>query len=128
MIEVGVVALLLADTDGVAALVGNRIDALVLPLTPVFPAITYGALPSQAEELLDGSISEQTERIRIDCYGLTYLDAANVAQAVHNLLDTYDGVLPDGTVAQVIERSSGQDFFLSDQKVYGKSIDFTFWF
>ena len=127
MIELGIVALLIEDT-GVSALVEDRIYPTVLPPVPTFPAITYEMMPSKEAQLLDGTISEQTLPIRIKCHGLSYLDALNVAGAVHNLLDTYQGKLPDGTVSQVTERGSGQDFYLADQKVYGKVCLFTFFY
>ena len=127
MIEVGVAALL-ANDPAVAALVANRISPLVLPVDPQFPAITYESMTSQSDVLLSGEIGEQTERIRIKCCSLSYLEAGNLAQAVHDLLDTWKGTLSDGTVAQVIERVSGNDFFLSDQRIYGKTIDFIFFY
>jgi hypothetical protein len=66
--------------------------------------------------------------MRIKCHGIKYADAATVQVAVHAALDTFAGPLPDGTNIQSVEPGDGPDFYLSDQKVYGRVAEFTFHF
>jgi hypothetical protein len=136
VIELGVVALLAADS-GVSALAGNRTYPLVLPLGTSLvsgaPAITYQSLGDKPDFELDGGISWMTERIRLKCHGVASLDALNLSIAVHNLLDKFSGQLPEaaslpGMFIQFVEPQPGPDFYLSDQKLYGKTLDFVFHF
>lgn len=128
MIQQGIESLLAANA-AVAALVGVNIFPLVLPAGfTSFPAITYMVMPDKAVILLDGSLGEQHARMRIKCHGLTYADAANVQAAVHTALDTFAGPLSDGTVIQAVEPGDGPDFYLPDQKIFGRVAEFTFHF
>jgi hypothetical protein len=128
MIQAGIVALL-ATNAGVSALVGTNIMPLALPPDFTdFPAITYMVMPDKPVILLDGSLGEQHTRMRFKCHDYIYGNAANVATAVHTLLDTFAGPLPDGTIIQAVEPGDGPDFYVSDQKVFGRVCEFTFHF
>jgi hypothetical protein len=128
MIQQGIVALLAAN-EGVSTLVGTNILPVTLPPGfTAYPAITYTVMPERGVILLDGSLGEQHARMRFKCHGLEYQNAANVQAAVHAALDTFAGQLSDGTVVQAVEAADGTDFYLSDQKVFGRVCEFTFHF
>jgi hypothetical protein len=127
-VEAGIVALL-AGNEGVSVLVGPNIFPLALPAAFTnFPAITYTVMPSKAVVLLDGELGEQTARIRFKCHGVRYEDASGVQAAIHAALDTYAATLSNDTVIQAVEPSDGTDFFLADQRIFGRSCEFIFHF
>jgi len=131
MIELGIVALLEADA-GVSAL-ASSITPLVLPtgvtLQPGAPAITYQSMGDKPDMNLDGITGWETERIRLKCFGVRAIDAFNLSLAVHTLLDNFSGALPGPApnwFIQVVDPQPGPDFYLSEQKIYGKTLDFVF--
>jgi hypothetical protein len=127
MIEDGLVALLKADST-VGPLVGSNINPVALPPSPSYPVIVFDVLPSGTELLLDGSIGSMTEKVRIRSLSTVYADAVALDQAIHALLDTWHGTLPDGTRATVIERATGSDVFIQDARAFGKTAEYVFLF
>lgn len=128
MIEAGLVALLKADAT-VGPMVGDNISPVALLPDPQYPAIVYTVFPSSTDVTLDGEVSEMTEKIRICSISPDPTAAAALDQALHDLLDTFSGALPGVSFpVQVIERSTGADFFVQDARAYGKTAEFVFWF
>lgn len=126
MIEAGVYQLVSTSAGVIAAVGANVFPVALLPDAPL-PAITYSSLGVRPDLNLDGSVGWQMERIRFRCYGLTESAVVAAAQALFDLLDTWSGELPGGgPVIQVIDPEPGPDFFLSDARIFGKTLDFIF--
>jgi len=113
MLPEGLVTYLLAQPT-VTAIIGDRLQPNPPPEqvdSTTYPCVAY-TVPSDVpqERALDGSYGGLQMRIVFDCFGLRFLDAANLARAVNAVLDGFIGTLPDGTVCSPIEATLSSRF------------------
>lgn len=82
---------------GVAALVGTRMHARMLPQTPTLPALVYQRVDTRREHDMAGPDGLPRPRIQLTCWATTPAGAYDLAAAVRARLDGYSGAW--GTVA-----------------------------
>jgi hypothetical protein len=116
MIESGVVSLIKADTD-LATVVGGQIYPVIVPATASYPCLSYHTMSKPPEVALDRS-AQETARIQIDCWGLSYGSVKALQQKIHTLLDGFQGICPDGTDISLCVRDVEADYWESDAKVF----------
>jgi hypothetical protein len=117
VIEAGIVTLILGDT-GIAALIGTRLYAVLVPEITVYPCLSYQVVSSVSQYTVDGKEFGQ-KRIQFDCWASFYTDAENLKQALRNVLTAYKGTLSDGTRVLGTFREIEIDFFEANSGVSG---------
>ena len=95
MIKSTLITLLEADTD-ITDVVSTRIHVENIPQGTDFPAILLTTVATTREWSNDGAALIPTSSIEIDCFGNTYNQAINLADAVRILFDGYE----NGTTIQ----------------------------
>lgn len=118
VIEEGIKNLLLAD-PGVAALIGTRITALILPPdSTCYPALTFQNISSPPPQFtLDGHEVDYM-RLQFDAFGTSYGDAKRVLNAVRNVLNAFSGALSDGSRILFAYEAQSIDHFENNTRVY----------
>ena len=108
----GIIALLVADTAGVNALVSGAVYANELPRGYALPAIAVHRYGGSQEYEMAGPVGLREDQIQFDCYGATSDATQQVAEAVRSLLVAYVGTLSDGTVVRAcyLERDMDMPF------------------
>jgi hypothetical protein len=119
LIEAGIVTLLLDDA-GIAALIGTRMYAVLVPETTVYPCLSYQVVSSVSQYTVDRKEFGQ-KRIQFDCWASLYSDAENLKQALRNRLTAYSGTLTDGTRVLGTFREVEIDFFEANSGVSGNA-------
>jgi len=116
---------LLAGSPELAAIVGSRITPVVLPMNPAVPAITFAQISSRT--LVTFNRAEiSVDQIEINVWASSYHDAACGKQALHALLDMYQGTLSEGTVVMYTSSTDGEDDFEKDSLLYRCRTTYTF--
>ena len=115
-------ALLLGDTT-VTQLSGGRVYPLVLPEDAPQPAIVYGTVGGNGDQQLDG-IGTRRLRMQIDCYASRYKDAESLRTAVCAVLDTAQGLQPDGSTLLLAEYLEPLDHFDSTPRDYRVGVEY----
>jgi hypothetical protein len=124
MIESGLISLLNADAT-MSGLIAGRIYPLVLPETPTYPALTYRTISSVPTLDLNGNVIESKTRIEFTAWSTVYSDCKTIQKAIRNVLDSYSGTLPDGTIVQFTWRDgSAVDAFDDVRRAYNSSLDY----
>jgi len=123
MLKKGLKDLLIADSN-IAAIVGNRVRVGRLPQDSDFTTVVFRFVASEFATGVGGVNATQLRRVQVDCWGKTPKDADELAQAVHNLLDGYRGVLSEGTTVQASLPSGDVDLLDEDLKIAGIAVDF----
>ncbi len=71
----------------VAALIGTRMHARVLPQTPTLPAVVYQRIDTRRLHVMAGPDGLPMARMQLTCWGSTPAVAYTVAEAVRERLD-----------------------------------------
>jgi hypothetical protein len=103
---------------------GQRVRPILLPEGSNYPAIVYLVTATSPLTSMDGVNALQMKRFQIDCYGANAVAAKSLAQAVHNLLDGFRGVLSEGTLVQSCLPNQDVDTFDFDPQVFRIMCDF----
>src|SRR6266852_6027647 len=88
--------LLIADSD-INAAVGSRVRIDRLPQGSDYPTLVLKYVASEYIETTQGTNATQMRRVQVDCWARTPKIADMLAQSVHNKLDSFRGVLSEGT-------------------------------
>ena len=126
MLEQGLTTLLNASTS-ITALIGDRLYPVFVPQSPTYPCLSYQVISGSSSYSMDGS-AETVKRIQFDAWGTTYADVKNIQQALHNLLDGFEGVLSDGTAVHGTFRGVELDEFENDSLTYRTLTEYSFHF
>lgn len=126
MIEAGLFTLFSQDA-GVSAVVGDRIYPMLLPTSVRMPAITWQIVAGQTKPGLK-TRGMQRWRLQVDCWGKTYLDAANARKAVIKLLDLHNAQLSDGTYLQAAVFIQPIDFYSGGDELFRLGAEFYLYF
>ncbi|MBZ5566573.1 MAG: DUF3168 domain-containing protein [Acidobacteriia bacterium] len=127
MLKKGLKALLKADT-GIQALVGNRVRVGRIPQGSDYPTVVIKFVASEFINALEGTNATQMRRVQIDCWGNTPEEVDNLAQAVHNLLDSYKGTLSEGTFVASCLPAGDVDLLDEELQLAGLAVDFNVWY
>lgn len=114
---------LLADT-GIAAIVGNKVFALVIPEGTVLPCLSFQRLSGQPANTLSGHSGLEAISVQIDAWGKTYTEAKELAKAVRAAMPAQGAVWG----AHLME---DQDFFEDGTNLrnyYRVSMEYLVWF
>lgn len=124
MIEAGLQQRLAADPT-VAGLVSTRIYPVLWPDKPVFPLITYQRISTVTQSVLSGSLSMTTVRMQFDAWSnISYSDVKAIAAALNASLESFQGILPDGTAVDNIVLDSSTDYYDSPSLSYRVQSDY----
>lgn len=114
---------LLADT-GIAAIVGNKVFALVIPEGTVLPCLSFQRLSGQPANTLSGHSGLEAITVQIDAWGRTYSETKELAKAVRAAMPAQGAVWG----AHLME---DQDFFEDGTNLrnyYRVSMEYLVWF
>lgn len=95
----------LTSYPGLASLVGDRIYPLVLPQSPILPAITINRVSTTVERDLFGAVRTRV-RMQLTCFARStatnsgYSLAKLVARQVREALQDYTGEMGDVTILE----------------------------
>lgn len=126
MLIIGLVALLKSD-DALSALIEGRISPVLLREGICLPALTYHIVGGSSSPTLNTS-GMQRVRIEFDAFGRSYLEAANVREALRILLNGYQGPLSNGMYLQNVEFVQAVDFYDSDPRQFRCMSEFYVYF
>ena len=87
---------------GVAALVGTRMHARMLPQTPTLPAIVFQRIDTRREHVMTGPDGLPRPRMQLTCWATTPAGAVALAAAVRARLDGYAGAWGAVTVSSCL--------------------------
>ncbi len=105
----------------VVTLVGTRVYPLILPETPILPAIRYVPAGGTRVHSHDGVSGFQIQRIQVDCYAKTYAEVIALAAAIEAGMDGFNGSSP-ATFAITLE--SDQDTYEEQPRIWRRQMDF----
>lgn len=105
---------------GVSALVGTRIYPLLMPQTPVLPAITYQRISAEHIASIGGHSGLENPRIQIDIWALSYNTSKALAAQVRAALTES----MDGFAALLL---TDLDDYEPETRIYRCSLDFSLW-
>jgi hypothetical protein len=137
MLEEGIVSLLLAQTS-ISSVIGNRLYAVLLPDTVVFPALTYQVASYSTGYNLDGPEGIGHKRFVFSAWAKDYATAKRLIESIRQTFNNFifeefdfgdggfgDGefgdansILPDGTQVYSIEVVNELDFWEDGPKVF----------
>ena len=115
----GLVAYLLAQPS-LTAITSQVAPVPLLETTPL-PAITFQQV-SYTTGYSPQPDGVSKSRMVFDCFGASYADAANLAQAVKAVLSGYNGTLTDGTLVYLIEIVNVADAYVDHSRIYRTSV------
>ena len=115
----------LATAPDVAALVGERIFAEVLPYGQAMPAITYQHISLSPLPVLRGTAGLDNPRVQIDCWADTYNEARSLARAVRGAMKGLESVAESYIGAASLIGSRGLPD--ADSRRSRVSMDFSLW-
>lgn len=117
MIAPGLFTLLTSDVT-ISGLIGTRMYPVRAPQNKPFPLVTYTPITGTRFHHSEGGAGLSGPRIQIDCWGESYADAKNTADAIRKVLDGYSGAAGDETI-QGAFFDSERDSFEPDAGVEG---------
>lgn len=135
MILAGVVALIVQAGSGLEAITASRIYPGTLPenigatLATVGPAIVFKIVGGNSDATID-SDGMQKLRVQFDCYAVGtstasgYTAANSVREALRELLNGYQGMLPDGSFLDNADLIESRDAFMNEARQYVAEIEF----
>jgi hypothetical protein len=108
------------------AIVSTCVTQVVLPLNYTTPALTYSVVSTNQEAISNMGTFQTRQAVEINIWSTVYHDIAYGKAALHALLDTYHGTLPDGTVVLYTDAKDIPEMFEEDSRLYRGGITFTF--
>jgi len=97
MIEAGIYQYLIAD-PGVSSWVSGRVFGSRLPKNCTLPAIVWTVIHTQdLGYTTQGASGLRKKAFQFDSYALAYGDSVKVSDAIRSILQSYSGILPDGS-------------------------------
>lgn len=117
---------ILSGHAGLTALVGSRIYPLILPQSPLLPAVIYQRVDAAREGTHDGPSGLAHPLFQLSCWALDFDQARAVVAQVRLALDGYTGTV-GGVEIEAIQSGHEDDQYEQDTKIYHSSIDFDIW-
>ena len=125
MLETGLASLLGSDPT-LAGFVGDR----VTPVTMVGdcrPAITFHLIGGSTDPTFESS-GLQKVRVQFDVWSSSYLQGAQVRDALRRFLNGFVGELADGTYIQNADLIQNLDFYEDDAREFRCGSEYYFYF
>jgi hypothetical protein len=130
MLEAGFQQLVVANAR-VQAIIGNpaRFYPVLVPDEPIYPCASFQVISDTPVDLLDGSLAICSKRIQVDTWSggstnANYADVKNAQEAIRVVLESFTGLLPDGTRVAYIHVVNARDLYEQDARSYRTSTDF----
>jgi hypothetical protein len=108
-------------------LVGSRVHWQIRPQNGQLPAIVLTVVSGARSQNMDGFDGFQATRVQVDCYALTYDEAAQMREAI------YDQVIPAGTVGgktflrAFVNNAMDRGEDTTPGYIHRQMLDLTFW-
>jgi hypothetical protein len=101
MIEKGLFQLIQSDAN-IAKLVNTNNGAgvywVLMPKGAAVPCIVLSRTATQDTLTMQGATALRGALIQLDCYGANYYSARSLSTVARQLIESFKGTLPDGTV------------------------------
>lgn len=88
------------------------------------PLIVYREISGEGEMTFDGPDGLRYARVELSCQAASYLASKQLGRAVRDALESFTGLLPDGTPVQNMERTGEMDTFEEAPFVYVTPVEF----
>lgn len=116
----------LTATALVSSLISAEVHPLFLPEDPTLPCLSYSLIAQVRVTALDG-VAAPSSLVQIDCWGRTYNEAQDVADAVVITLDSFKGDLAGGFIVHECILRNRLDIYEELVKEFRVTLDFNFW-
>ena len=123
MIEFGLMALIAADSR-YTAVCSTAPYPVILPAKPSLPALSYQGISGITDATMNGPSNLMELRIQFDCWATEYLQAKQLQTALREILDGFQGALPDGTWVYNILADTPADLYEPDSRYYRVTQDY----
>jgi len=110
LIEEAIFSHLTASGTEAEALAGDRCYPQELPQQPTYPAYTYRRVSTQRYMAHDGPGDLGKPRFQFDCYGASYGQAKQLANAIRQDLNGFNGLLGGQVQANIHFLNEIDDF------------------
>jgi hypothetical protein len=105
---------LVQSNAGIASLVtttnGNGVYWILAPKAATFPLIVLSRVATDDTIAMAGDLGFRGALFQVDSYAGDFYTSRAVAAAVRELLESYKGTLPDGTVVDAVLQEKDWDF------------------
>ena len=111
----------LQGDEGLSALVGEKIFALLIPEGTMLPCVTFQRISGTPANTLDGHSGLERISLQVDAWGRNYAEAKTVAKAVRAAMP------PKGETfgAHLVKDA---DFYENETNYYRISMEYACWF
>ncbi len=124
-------ALLLGDPTINSFVGGSRIHPVLLPQGQREPSLVYRRINDFSDNHMRGDSGLQQTFMQIDSFAMTHSQAVDLADAVHDRLSGFYGIIEYGSGSpqesfqfQGIFQSNGRDLFDEEAELYHMSRDY----
>lgn len=114
--ETVLLRLLLDDAD-LAALVGKKVFALVIPQGTKLPCVSFQRISGEPANCLDGHSGLENITLQVDAWGRTYAEAKQVAKAIR-------AAMPPAGDPISSQLQADHDQYEPDEKYFRVSMDY----
>ncbi len=114
----------LTNDSNVNDLVDSRIYPLRLPQGFELPAISYQRVSGDRAKDINGSIGHAQPRIQVDCWTNSYGKLKDLAKAVRQALDRFQGNLGGGSYVQHASLEGEMETYEEETEIQRVSLDF----
>ena len=124
----------LLSSDGpLSALVGTRIDPLLVPQGVAMPAVSYEQLPSRRDDTLGGPTGLVQSQWEFTCWSDLYSQARAVADALRQAVAGFSGTVVGVVIQAIMAPSDEHDVPANPAgknvaRRYGKVLNLEIWF
>lgn len=118
--ETVLLRLLLDDAD-LAALVGKKVFALVIPQGTKLPCVSFQRISGEPANCLDGHSGLENITLQMDAWGRTYAEAKQVAKAIRAAMPATGEIFG-------ARLTMDQDLHDEETKCFRVSMDYEIWF
>jgi hypothetical protein len=109
-VEVGIYQRL-RDDAGVSAWVSGRIFGSRMPKNATLPAVVWTVVSTtDLGYSTQGASGLRVKRFQFDSYAKEYMDSVKLSDAIRSILQSYSGILPDGSSVNGCVVVSEMDF------------------
>jgi hypothetical protein len=119
-IEEGLFTFVTAQVD-VAAIIGTRFYAVVIPQEPPYPVIVHQRMAGPRERAADGPTSSVESTYALTCWAKSYAEATTLARVLRKALDGTRGPLGDVSIGWATAEE-GQDLYEETLKLFGRVV------
>lgn len=116
----------LLSATGVTALVGTRVEPLLLPDNASYPSVVYRTFDREPTSTFADDVALSATSIEVESYGTTYASARATADAVKSALQRWSGTVAGIVVDHVFYEDETADYD-SEARVFVISQDYRLW-